>query len=57
MAEDRKPAPDGSDRDPAVRLDPKAKRTIGVLEAVFLGLLGLRLVALIALALISAAQG
>ncbi len=57
MAEDRKPAPDGSDRDPAVRLDLKAKRTIGVLEAVFLGLLGLRLVALVILAVASMARG
>ncbi len=56
MAEDHEPAPDGSDWDPAVG-SQKTKRTIGVLEAVFLGLLGLLLVALIALAVISVVRG
>ncbi|MDP9470812.1 MAG: hypothetical protein M3Q71_09090 [Chloroflexota bacterium] len=56
MAEDHESAPVGAVGDPAVG-SPTVKRTMGTLEAVFLGLLGLLLVALIALALISAAQG
>ncbi len=51
------PPPDDPDRSPDSGLDPKADRTIEGLEAVFLGLLGLLLVALIILAVISVTRG
>ncbi len=43
--------------DPHSGLDPQADRTMGGLEAVFLGLLGLLLVVLIILAVISVTRG
>ncbi len=56
MAEHRTPLPDGSDEEPTV--DPhQATRRIRVLEAVFLGLIGLLLVALVILAVASMARG